>query len=595
MKHRQTRIAAALVGTVLAAASASTPGEVDKLITQAAKLRLESRYPEAEPILRQAVELWSAKGPEAKRSRALAMSDLGSLLLVLERYPESERTLTRSLHDLEPGPDASHVFWNLAILHRNLGDLPKAESCARQASAMVEGPDRVAPQLILASVYIEQKRYQEAESILAWAEEGAGDALRVVIDNYYAAIALPTGKYTLAEEVARRAIEAAQRSLPAQHPAAAAAWNNLGQACRFQGDYLEAEHAYRESMQRWERNAGPGNPSLARVMMNLGALYHERGREAGAETLYQNAATILEAAFGRNHCLTLVARNELADVLRAERRFTEAGKLSAATLAALDRTLPPGDARRTQALKNRWRLLQDTGRLREASASAAAAAQTQPQSSPTEAGPFARIALMRAINEAHTVDWEQGYVRHLEWHRQVKDPFNWYSYSISVSTERQRCILYATFGHTASELSNPVSPVEDERDTIVNLLPHVQFMGSSIYQFLPALSRGNGVPTPTLRAEFTTVDLKYGGGAEFEAALATEQSNLRGETLWYRMVEGGNLPRYVRLRPRSSLQSILEERADQTLPEKATRLISTMTVEILNLRPNMLVNVTPEP
>src|SRR5262249_19309788 len=152
----------------------------------------------------------------------------------------------------------------------------------------------------------------------------------------------------------RRAIETAQHSLPPQHPAVAAAWNNLGQACRFQGNYLEAEHAYRESMQRWESNAGSGHPSLARIMMNLGALYHERGREAGAETLYENAAAILEAAFGRNPLLTLVARNELADVLRAERRFTEADKLSAATLAALDRALPPGAARRTQALKNRW-------------------------------------------------------------------------------------------------------------------------------------------------------------------------------------------------------------------------------------------------
>jgi len=53
-------------------------------------------------------------------------------------------------------------------------------------------------------------------------------------------------------------------------------------------------------------------------------------------------------------------------------------------------------------------------------------------------GPYARIAIMRAL-DGHSVDWEAGYIRHLEWHRQVKDPFNWYSYSVWASSERQRC------------------------------------------------------------------------------------------------------------------------------------------------------------
>src|ERR1700741_763767 len=30
------------------------------------------------------------------------------------------------------------------------------------------------------------------------------------------------------------------------------------------------------------------------------------------------------------------------------------------------------------------------------------------------AGPYARIAIMRAL-DGHTVDWEAGYIRHLEW------------------------------------------------------------------------------------------------------------------------------------------------------------------------------------
>ena len=227
-------------------------------------------------------------------------------------------------------------------------------------------------------------------------------------------------------------------------------------------------------------------------------------------------------------------------------------------------------------------------------AALAAAQNISGPSTATVPGRYARIAVMRALDERHSVEMEAGYVRHLEWHRGAKDLFNWYSYSVWASTERQRWIIYATFGHTAAELSNPVSPGEDERDTIVNLLPHVQFTGNSIYEFLPALSRGNGVPTPVPRAEYTTVELLYGAAKAFEATIAAEQPRLQGETLWYRMVEGGNMPRYVRLRPRASLENILDERAGQVLPNTVNGLISKMTVEALNLRPNMLLNVAPD-
>src|SRR6516165_3441457 len=169
---------------------------------------------------------------------------------------------------------------------------------------------------------------------------------------------------------------------------------------------------------------------------------------------------------------------------------------------------------------------------------------SQTRQSTQTPGPYALIGIMRARDEGHSVDLEAGYVRHLEWHRQVKDPFNWYSYSVSASTERQRWIIYATFGHTAAELSNPVSPAEDEKDNLINVLPHAQFLGNAVYEFLPVLSRGNGIPTPLLRAEYTTVELKFGAEKEFEAALAAEQSKLRGETLWFRMVAGGDTPRY---------------------------------------------------
>lgn len=204
---------------------------------------------------------------------------------------------------------------------------------------------------------------------------------------------------------------------------------------------------------------------------------------------------------------------------------------------------------------------------------------------------FARIAVLHP-RDGHTVDFEAGYVRHLEFHRQAKDPWTWYGWTIWAG-ERQRWFVYATFGHSAASLDNPVAPADDERDNILNVAPHVDHWGNAVYEYRPGLSRGTGVPQPTARLELTTVDLHAGAEHAFEAALGAVQSTLRDETLWYRMVAGGTAPRYVRLRPRPSLSAVLDGRTGQALPDSVNRLIAKTTVEILTLKPTMSYGLTP--
>jgi len=214
----------------------------------------------------------------------------------------------------------------------------------------------------------------------------------------------------------------------------------------------------------------------------------------------------------------------------------------------------------------------------------------------TERGPYARIAVLRPHDGA-TVDFEAGYIRHLKWHEQAKDPWVWYGWTVWAG-DRQRWFVYATFGHSAASLDNPVSPAEDEHDNISNVTPHVEFVGNSVYEYLPALSRvssGNsdGAPQPTPRLELMTVDLLPGSAKGFETALASHQPSLQGETLWYRRIAGGAVPRYVCLRPRPSLSAILDEKTDHPLPDTTNALLAKTTVEILTLRPTMSYGLLP--
>jgi hypothetical protein len=205
-------------------------------------------------------------------------------------------------------------------------------------------------------------------------------------------------------------------------------------------------------------------------------------------------------------------------------------------------------------------------------------------------GPYARIAILRP-NDGDTVDFETGYIRHLEWHRQAADTWVWYGWTVTFG-ERQRWFVYASFGHSAASVDQVVNPAEDERDNISNVTPHAQYLGNGLYEYLPALSRGNGEPQPTARLELTTVDLHSGAEAAFENALRAKQSSLQHETLWYRMVAGGAAPRYVRLRSQANLSGFLAALDEQALPEKTKELVAKTTIEILTLRPTMSYGIT---
>jgi hypothetical protein len=207
------------------------------------------------------------------------------------------------------------------------------------------------------------------------------------------------------------------------------------------------------------------------------------------------------------------------------------------------------------------------------------AMRAQPGESPKH---YARIAILRPRS---TVDFEAGYARHLAWHQQARDPFVWYGWTVTFA-DRQRWFIYATFGHSAADFDNAVAPADDERDNVLNVVPHADFLGNAFYEYLPALSKGSPVPSPAPRVEFTTVEIKPGVSGDFEAALRSQQTRLQSETLWFRMVAGGSVPRYVRLRPRASLSAILDARTDQPL-SAFEHLVTATTVEILTLRPSM--------
>ena len=344
-----------------------------------AQLYSQARYHEAELVFRQALAAWERLGPAGARDHAVTGGNLGAVLRIEGRFAEAETILLDSLHETETvtglnSSETGHAASNLASLYIGWEDLPKAESYALRANAIFDTlgqgrtRDRVNNWRLLASIYIGQSRYDLAKARLNDVLADPNDLLAPGAYNDLAVLALQQHEFADAESLARRALEVADRILPAAHPMRAAALNSLAQACRFQKEYAEAEKYYHEAIAAWTASVGAAHADTAKSITNLAALYHERGRESAAEQLYRQAVEIFDSAEGSNHPLTLVARNELADVLRAEGRLTEADKLSRVTLASLEQTLGDHDRRVTRARENRIRLLEANKQPTEAAA-----------------------------------------------------------------------------------------------------------------------------------------------------------------------------------------------------------------------------------
>ena len=207
----------------------------------------------------------------------------------------------------------------------------------------------------------------------------------------------------------------------------------------------------------------------------------------------------------------------------------------------------------------------------------------------TGKGPFTLIGVLRRL-EGHDFEFDAAIARHWQWHRDHHDPYVWYTWDIRFSGERIGGLVFASFNHSAGSLDSAVAPAEDWADWRVTGAPVSEFTNLETYRYLPELSRGTGDPGPAVLLEFMTVDVQPVATAAFEAKLKAGQPSLKGETLWYRLVTGGSMTRYLCLRPQSRLSTVIEGGADDQALAQATALATRVTMELLILEPSLTID-----
>ncbi len=104
-----------------------------------------------------------------------------------------------------------------------------------------------------------------------------------------------------------------------------ASWKvTLGQAEASREVNHGTEQAYQEALFSATQEFGPEHPDVAEAATYLGDLYLFLERHTEAEILYRRALTIYKKRYGKDHMLYSMALRNLAEVLDARGKDTEA-------------------------------------------------------------------------------------------------------------------------------------------------------------------------------------------------------------------------------------------------------------------------------
>ena len=115
-------------------------------------------------------------------------------------------------------------------------------------------------------------------------------------------------------------------------------------------------------------------------------------------------------------------------------------------------------------------------------------------------------------------EMEEGYKRHLDWHRRNDDWWAWEGWSIT-SGDRFGYFVDGTFFHTWKDLDHRVAPADDASDNAKNVAPYGSIRSLSIYDELLPLSSLSVDQLRLPRMTFLYVDVAPGSGRDFERLL----------------------------------------------------------------------------
>jgi serine/threonine-protein kinase len=268
------------------------------------------RYTDAEPLLREAVDIWRAGGSDTEEDLATGLNNLAAVLRHQGRLDDAvplldEAVAIRRQRFGNTHPALASVLGHLGQVYNLQGALDKAEPLLRQA------------------LEIRQRAYGDDHPDTATARNNLSSLLH------------DQGRLAAAEPLYQTTLAGVEKRLGTRHPDYAIQLNNLASLLEDWHRLDEAERLYRQSLDIRRQTYGESHAAVARTEHNLGRTLLARGRVAEAAALARTALATRERLLGVAHYETALSRMLVGETLAAQGQAADAEQLLLAALESM--------------------------------------------------------------------------------------------------------------------------------------------------------------------------------------------------------------------------------------------------------------------
>jgi len=363
------------------------PGHPDTLTAMhdlALLLERSGKWSKAEELLRSVVETRVRLLGEDDRATLNTMNALGWLLFSRGRIDEAEALLRRTLALQRQCPDTPHgefraTINNLANVLIERRNLDEAEALVREAldSAQKAGMSRDEPPVIgfdhtLAGIVWKQGRVAEAEALFRDTLErrrrvlGPDHPTTLTNQGNLSTLLLEQKKLAEAEPLIRATLDSRIRKLGEDHAATLMAQNELAALASAQGDFQEAESLHRKTLEARRRVLGERHPDMLQSFNNVGVVVNKQGRTDEALALQRELCDMIRGDENLRDSQTHMYLGNYGSTLMKAGRFAEAETVLRDALRVAHESLPDDHADIGGMEHGLARCLMKLGRLEEA-------------------------------------------------------------------------------------------------------------------------------------------------------------------------------------------------------------------------------------
>jgi hypothetical protein len=171
------------------------------------------------------------------------------------------------------------------------------------------------------------------------------------------------------------------------------------------------------------------------------------------------------------------------------------------------------------------------------------------------AGPAAFIFAYH-LKPGMQASFDEGYRRHLLWHKEKKDTLVWYAWYVT-SGDRTGLFIDGSFGSPFGAFDRRVEPQADAADFTQTAAPFSETAFRSAYRLRQDLSTGQPLEEqrPSPMVQVTHYVVRPGMEHDFEAVVAKLRDALAKSPgapvhTWYELLVGGESPGYMLMVPR---------------------------------------------